>query len=148
MNGRVVVDASLAIKWVIDEPYTDEARSLLIDWEQRVVDRIVPVLFLSEINTPLLRRRRDESLSMADVELARVDVLAAVMVVAEDADLAARALAIADHLALWNGYDSLYAALAERERCEYWTCDERFWNVAREFYPWVPWVGEAGLPTR
>lgn len=68
--------------------------------------------------TPLLRRRRDATLTFTDVESARRDVLAAVTVVAEDAELAARALAIADDLALRNGYDSLYAALAEREGCD------------------------------
>jgi predicted nucleic acid-binding protein len=142
MNNAVVVDASLATKWVLNEPYTAEDRALSITWERRSVQRIVPTLFLSEINTPLLRRRRDSVLTVDDAERARRALLAAIIVRAEDESLAARALNIADELALRNAYDSLYAALAEREGCEYWTGDERFWNVSRGTFPWIRWVGE------
>ncbi len=32
MNGEIVVDASLALKWVLEEPYTAEANDLLENW--------------------------------------------------------------------------------------------------------------------
>jgi predicted nucleic acid-binding protein len=140
--SAVVVDASFAVKWVLQERYTTEARALLIDWEERGIERLTVTLFLSEVNTALLRRLRDEIITLRQAEAARQDLLAAVTVRIEDVALAGRALVIADGLGLRNAYDCAYAALAEREGCEFWTGDERFWNLARGRYPWVRWVGE------
>src|SRR5688572_8138162 len=69
MSG-VVVDASLAAKWVLQEPLTAEARALLIDWEQQDIERLVPALFLSEISSPLLRRLGDGDLTLTQAEAA------------------------------------------------------------------------------
>ncbi len=142
MSGSVVVDASLAIKWVLVEPYRAQARALLIDWERDEVDRLVPLLFLSELNTPLLKLRRQGAITAADAGRAFGDVLAAVVLAPEDEALVRRAFAIADRLMLRTAHDSLYVALAEREGCELWTADERFFNLASPAFPFVRWVGE------
>jgi predicted nucleic acid-binding protein len=34
-------------------------------------------------------------------------------------------------------YDAHYLALAEHEKCEYWTADTRLWNAVRDKLPWV-----------
>jgi hypothetical protein len=41
-----VVDASLALKWVVEEPYTSEARSLLAEWGNHRRKLLAPALFL------------------------------------------------------------------------------------------------------
>jgi predicted nucleic acid-binding protein len=142
VSGAVVVDASLAVKWVLAESYTFEARSLLVDWERQSVLRLVPALFASEIAAPLLRRCQQGVLSLALAEQAVQDLLSAVMVRPLDALLAVRALQIADALQQRRAYDSLYLAMAEHEHCELWTADERLWNGARTTFPWVHWVGQ------
>lgn len=58
MAGAVVVDTSLATKWILEEPLTQAARGMLLAWERNQVVRLVPSLFLSELNVPLLRLRR------------------------------------------------------------------------------------------
>ena len=146
MSGIVVSDASLAVKWVFQERHTLEARALLIEWEREDVARFAPLLFLHEINSALLRRLRDGIITAQQADAAREHILAAVNVSTEDAALTRRALAIADSLALRNAYDCAYLALAEREDCEYWTGDERFWNVAKAKFPRLHWVGEVSSP--
>lgn len=142
MSGTVVVDASLATKWVLPEPYRVEARNLLLDWERDGTARLVPSLFLSEVNSPLLRLRRQALITPADARRAFGDLLAAITVRPDEPTLASRAFAIADGLGMRAAYDSLYIALAEREGCELWTADERLYNAVRASYPFVHWVGE------
>lgn len=148
MNGSVVVDASLAVKWVLIEPFRTEARRLLDDWEQHGVRRIVPCLFLSEINTPLLKLRREGQITLAAARLGREGILAAVTVVPDTAVITLRALEIADVLALRTAHDSLYIALAEREDCDLWTADERFYNVAHARFRLVRWIGALPPPSQ
>ena len=38
-------------------------------------------------------------------------------------------------------YDAHYLALAEVEKCELWTADERLWNAVRSEVDWVRWIG-------
>jgi predicted nucleic acid-binding protein len=141
VSGAVVADASLAVSWVLAEAITARARSLLVGWERGAVERIVPALFASEVNAVLLKRIRQGAISLADAQRAYNDVLAAVTVRPDDAELAPRALDLADSLTLWKAYDTLYLALAERVGCELWTGDERFYNAAHGVYPRVRWVG-------
>ncbi len=142
MSERVVVDASLAIKWVLPEANTPEARSLLIEWTRGSVTRLVPSVFFSEVNTPLLRLRRQSLITQADADRARGDLWLAVTVDGMDASLAGRAFAIADGLAQRAAYDSLHLALAEREECELWTADAALVRAARPIYPFVRLLGE------
>jgi len=56
------------------------------------------------------------------------------------------------HLRMWDLgrrvnarklYDLQYVALAELERCELWTADQKLVNLVSPRCPWVRWVGEA-----
>lgn len=44
--AEVVVDASLALKWVVEEPYSAEARGLLEEWRNQRRKLVAPALFL------------------------------------------------------------------------------------------------------
>jgi predicted nucleic acid-binding protein len=141
VSGVVVVDASLAVAWVLPEPATEQARARLIEWERREVQRLVPCWFACEVASALYKRRRGGEITLADAERALGDVLAAVTAQTDLGRTAARALALAERLNQRHAYDSHYAALAEREGCELWTADERFFNAAHRLCPWVRWVG-------
>jgi predicted nucleic acid-binding protein len=47
---EIVVDASLALKWVEREPYSDEASKLLENWQKQRRRLTAPVLFAYEGN--------------------------------------------------------------------------------------------------
>lgn len=141
MSGTAVVDASLAVQWVLDEPYTAEAIALLTEWERDQIARVVPCWFAAETAAVLHRRVRLGQLSLADARQALEDVLAAVTIVSDSAPIANRAIEIALSLNQSRPYDALYAALAERYACALWTADERFYNAASPAYRWVRWIG-------
>ena len=114
----LVVDASVAIKWVVDEPGTTEALALR---RRRLV---APDLFIPECANILWKKVRRHELTEAEA------ILAARLLERSDVELEpmrrllqrATALAIAlDRPA----YDCTYLALAEALSCDMATADER-----------------------
>ncbi len=65
MNGYVVVDASLAIKWVLKEPYTEEALALAGEWAVAGINPVVPCLLFVEATNVLHRRAMLGHISMS-----------------------------------------------------------------------------------
>jgi predicted nucleic acid-binding protein len=61
---------------------------------------------------------------------------------ASDQTLSFRAVELAHQTGLGPAYDTQFLALAEREDCEYWTADRRFWTTMRPHFPRVRWLGE------
>ena len=143
MNHIVVIDASLAIPWVVEESSTPAAIALLIQWQQDTVRLLVPSLFALEAGSALLNHVRRGTLRPGSAPRALLELLEIVTVQPDDHRLAARALEIAETLKLWKPHDSLYAALAEHERCEFWTGDERFYQAAHGLFPWIHSAGQA-----
>jgi len=142
----IVVDASLALKWVIQEPDSPRAQALLVNWSSERRDLLAPALFASEAGNALTQRMRLGQLDLPSAQRALRDLFVAVVIVPADAQLAERALELTQLLSLAVVYDAVYAALAEREGAEFWTADHRFYAAARPILPWVRFVAEAPSP--
>lgn len=56
MNGLVVVDASVAVKWLIEEEDSDRAISLARVWANDGVQPVAPYLMPYEVSNALHRR--------------------------------------------------------------------------------------------
>lgn len=115
-----VIDASIAIKWVIDEAGTPEALTL-----RRNARLIAPELLTTECANILWKKFQRRELSREEA------LLAARLIQAADIDFVpshsllepATRLAIElDHPA----YDCFYLALAIQQDCQFVTADERF----------------------
>lgn len=142
-SGVVAVDASLALKWVLDEPYAAEADALAAQWVAAGMRPLAPVLLAYESTNALYRKQpAPDSQHLAWVALSVADLLAVLTLVSPDLALLERATVLSAQLGRPAAYDTQYAALAEREGCELWTADERFWNAATPHFRWVRWVGE------
>jgi len=115
----LVVDASVALKWVLDEPQSDLAADLLSQ------DLIAPSLWLIEAANALWRRAQQGQLTKDQVTERLVELLnAPVTSTAVEDDLIAAA-----GLAMDLGhpiYDCLYLAMAIREGAVLVTADRRF----------------------
>lgn len=55
---RYVLDASVALKWVLNEPQSDKARRLRDDFQRRVHELLAPTTFIVEIGHALTRAER------------------------------------------------------------------------------------------
>jgi len=118
--GRFVVDASVAIKWIIEEDGSDAALAL------RGLDLAAPALFRTEIATVLRTIAARQEISEGQArELFAFLQTAPVVIMDHDEELEGRALELA--LSLQHPiYDCVYLALAERLDCRLVTADRRF----------------------
>jgi len=141
MAGPSVVDASLALKWVLIEPFTPEARTLLARWQRDGTDITVPPLYAYEVANAIHRKGIEGSIPAADVDGTIDALLGAVVFHPLIPAMARRGVEIAAQTTRPAAYDSQYVALAESLGCEMWTADERFWNAVRADFPFVRWIG-------
>ncbi len=142
MAGFVVVDASLAVKWLIVEELTKEANALAGHWSDQSTQMVALHLLPMEVANTLHQHVRRGSLTL-EAAIRRLNGLRNSGVHFRDASpLHARALELASELRQGAAYDAHYLALAESLGCEMWTADQRFHRVAAgASYP-VHWVGD------
>ncbi|MHB8647054.1 MAG: type II toxin-antitoxin system VapC family toxin [Thermomicrobiales bacterium] len=133
----VVVDASVAVKWVLTEDGTAEARSLLARWVLARLQPIAPSWFACEVANVVYRRARAGEITLDGAKMLLNTVLAIVALHDAPGSDALRAMEMADTAGQQTPCDSCYLALAEREQCDYWTDDARFVKAAMPHFPQV-----------
>jgi predicted nucleic acid-binding protein len=118
--NTLVIDASIAIKWVIEEEGTPQALTL-----RREAKLLAPELLVAECANILWKKARRNELSREEALLAARLLQTAAIELVPTRSLLAAATRIAielDHPA----YDCLYLALAIENDCRFVTADERF----------------------
>lgn len=127
MSGYVV-DASVAVKWLVQEPFSDEAAQLLND----ELTLVAPELLFAETTNALWAMCRRGDIGKADmVEAVSVLKTVPVAIPASMRQLAAPAGRLAvdlDHPV----YDCVYLALALQEQVPVITADRRFHETVRQ----------------
>jgi predicted nucleic acid-binding protein len=141
-RAEVVVDASLALKWVVEEPYSNEARSLLTEWGNRRRKLLAPALFLYEVANALAKRIQRHQFTLEQAKVRLLFFLESGPLLQQIGAVHLRALELMERFGLPTAYDAHYLALAELQRCECWTADERLWNTVKKELGWVRWIGE------
>jgi len=139
MSSFVVVDASIAIKWVVKMSDSSIAKALLADWTNKSITLLAPTLFAYEVCNALYKYVRAGQMSYEDAEdgLRQVIFPAVELASSEGTVLNMRALRLAHQFNLPATYDAHYLALAERESCECWTSDTRLWKTVQDKLDWV-----------
>ncbi len=142
MSDVVVADASLASKWLVREPQSEKALTLLGSLHRQGVRPAAPHLLPFEVANALHRRvvRRELTVEAA-VDLI-ASLLASQLELHETPDLHGRALRLASELDQGAAYDAHYLALAATLDCELWTADERFFRAASAVSSNVRWLNE------
>jgi len=130
----LVVDASVACKWFVEEPGSPLAATLLEGDE----GLIAPEIVVAEVSNALWRKLRAGEMTVEQAEAAVGELPRFFDDVAPCAHLAARALAITatlDHPV----YDSLYLALAELREARLVSADRRLLDRLAG----TPWASRA-----
>jgi predicted nucleic acid-binding protein len=143
---HVVVDASVAVKWILNEQWTTEATVLLRTWTREGVNIVVPAWFMCEVSNVLYQRLHNQEIRLVDAQDNLRDLIRVVTLSAFDPSLAPKAMELAQTFALPKTYDCLYLALSERIGCELWTADEHFCAAVSAAHPQVKWIGELTIP--
>jgi predicted nucleic acid-binding protein len=144
MTDFVVVDASLALKWVLSEADSNTAIALLQTWNTDKMEIIAPALFTYEATNILYRQVVTNKLSYEEVKklLTKLLSIGILLNFAQHREISVRAMELSHRFGFPAAYDAHYLALAEHEECEYWTADSRLWNAVRDKLPRVHWLGD------
>lgn len=144
MRDVVVVDASLALKWVLIEQDSDAAIALLQQWMSGGKKPIAPALFAYEITNILYRQTVTKKLSYDEAArgLAKLFSIGVSLKVSSHEEISTRAMELSHQFSLSAAYDAHYLALAERENCECWTADTRLWNAVKGKLSWTRWFND------
>ncbi|PKB71862.1 MAG: hypothetical protein BZY87_03240 [SAR202 cluster bacterium Io17-Chloro-G6] len=142
MTTTVVVDASVAVKWLVEEDYSRQADELLATWDSENARVAGPHLLPVEVSNALYQRVRRRQISLDTAVQLEAEFLENDIALFQSASLHLRAIRIASALAQPAVYDSQYLALAESLDCDFWTADERFYRAASRNHPKVRWIGE------
>lgn len=147
MNHAVAVDASVAVKWVVAEAFTDRAQALLRDSLQAGRPIVAPPHFSGEVTNALYRRMRRtvQPLSRPQAEEALREFLQYPIQVASPPDLYWQAFTFADTHTLSAVYDSLYVVCAHLLGVELWTADQRLLTELGTAAPWVRFIRDYPL---
>ncbi len=140
----MVVDTSIALKWILVEPDSQVAEDLLSQWAAYGMMVMAPSLMVYEVANALYQNVRQGVITVPQTQPALDGLYRAGIVLdcGGDANLGFRAIELAHQTGLGPAYDTQFLALAEREDCEYWTADRRFWTTMRPRFPRVRWLGE------
>jgi predicted nucleic acid-binding protein len=142
-NEVVVVDANIAIKWVLIESDSDTAKAMLAEWKKNKMVIYVPTLLTYEVTNILYREvRAGRITSQTAIDGINMILRAVSPVYSRNSVLNLRALDLAKHFGLPATYDTHYLALAERKNCSFWTADARMWKVVKDQLSWVHWIGD------
>ena len=116
----LVIDASVAVKWVVPEVLSDKADALLAGRD----DLAAPDLLLVEAANALWHKTVRKEISPPEADQALALLLESSIELVATAPLLPRALDLARALT-HQVYDCVYLALAERERAGLVTADSR-----------------------
>jgi predicted nucleic acid-binding protein len=133
---KLVLDASVAGKWLVPERDTDRARNLFDHWNDGRMEIIAPALLSAEIASMLSKRVARGFLQPADGLRLFQDFSHFGLALIPIESLARAALGLSVRYR-HPVYDCLYVALAARERCSLVTADEKLFNAFAAVFPLV-----------
>lgn len=135
----LVIDSSVAIKWFVQEPYSEQAILLLDAYKVGKLSFYAPELMRVEAASIAWKKWMFQDAQLDDVEkmLAQLQQLSIRYI--PDTQLLPEAWKIAVQLKR-TIYDSLYLTLAIRLDCMFVTADEKLVNATSSAIPQVVWV--------
>ncbi|HHY99101.1 MAG TPA: type II toxin-antitoxin system VapC family toxin [Firmicutes bacterium] len=135
--GVVCVDASLVVKWIVDEEESELALEILESWLSGGVTIISPTLLIYEV--PSVLRKLTVKGKLTPVRAWEgFQYLGAIGIQIESsARLLLKAWEISMQFRMPTIYDAAYVALAEIKGCPLYTCDRRLIRAVHGRLPWV-----------
>lgn len=143
MSGkRVVVDASVALKWRLrDEEETQQADALLEDFLVGKLVLLTPTLFDYEITNAFRVAVTRQRLSEPDAAAALADFAQYTIIRFDFSGLSSRTFNLSGQHQR-SAYDSAYMALAQAQGVWFFKGDKRLFNAVGQTLTWVKWLGD------
>jgi predicted nucleic acid-binding protein len=133
---NLVIDASVAAKWLFKEPDTERACALRGDAERQGFELVAPEILVAEIANVIWKRVARGELDPGDAQSVFEEFKRISPALIRLSSLVEAALALSVRFRR-SVYDSLYVALASERDCDLVTADE---NLFRSLSPSIPGV--------
>lgn len=131
---KYILDASVAVRWVIPGPLTPRALQLRDEYLRKVHDPLAPDIFPGETASALTKAERQKSIRVGQAAQLYASIATAWPSFQSYLPLAARAIEVSSQTRS-AFYDCLYVALAEREGCAMVTADDRLLKNLKGRFP-------------
>ncbi len=142
MVGVVTVDASLALKWVLDEEFSAQADALFTDSVVAGKSIEAPPLWRGEVTNAIYQKERRGLIASVEADATLQRLLAFPVKLTTVDNLYSRALTFARDHDLPATYDAQYIVLAQILGAELWTADQKLARSLPPSVSWVRWIGE------
>ncbi|MGB2713699.1 MAG: type II toxin-antitoxin system VapC family toxin [Vicinamibacterales bacterium] len=141
MSNAALIDASVAVKWVIPEEHSEQARALLDDARRLRRPLVGPPILASEVTNAIFQRMRRRDISQAEAQHALTAYLDFSVRLIELPALYRYAFKFARDHDMKSTYDGLYVALAAELETTLWTDDQGLLDSVGETF-FVRWIGD------
>src|SRR5262245_29715903 len=121
---KYVLDSSVAFKWVVREIDSDKADLVRADFLNGLHELLAPDVFPIELAHALTRAERQARVTVGQARHLLADVLTTPPQLHSYRPLLMRAVDISSQMRI-GVYDCLYVALAEQEKCNLLTEDDK-----------------------
>ena len=138
---KLVLDASVAIKWVNPhEPLADKAILIREDYERGYISLVVPTFWDYEVANGVNKAVARGQLTTEEGHEAIALLLA---LPAQKAPLPSlhESYVLARRYQR-SVYDSWYVNLAEQTGCDCWTADQKLYNALKDTIPRIRWLSD------
>jgi predicted nucleic acid-binding protein len=144
---RVVIDASVALKWRLrDEEATQQADALLEDFLAGRLELLTPTLFDYEIANALRVAVTRQRLTEHEAAVALTDFAQYAIIRYDFPGISSHTFQLSGQHQR-SAYDSAYMALAQAQRIWFFTGDKRLCNAVGQAFAWVKWLGDYQFDT-
>lgn len=137
----IVTNASVVVRWFFaDEPLADEARRILLDFQQERIMLVAPNFCLWEVaNAFWVGVRRGRITSDEAKENWWHFTALGLQFLTDPEPIAVLAFALRFDLSV---YDSLYLLATHQIGGEFWTADDRLVQAVQGQLPFIRWLGD------
>jgi len=135
-----VIDSSVAFKWVVPETDSDKALLIRDDFRNGLVELLAPDVFPIEVSHALTGAERQVRIPVGSALPLLRDILITLPLLHLSLPILLRAVEISSQMRV-GVYDCLYVALAEGEKCDFVTADDK---LAKRLQPMFPFIVSLG----
>lgn len=132
--NKYCVDASVVIKWLVEEEESLEAEELLKKWLSENSQFIAPSLLDYEVGTTLLQKLRRQFITSSEYHTAIENYYKLNFLLYHVTQMVQKNAPIAEILEVPTVYDVSYLVLAQQQNCIFVTADQKFYRKASPFY--------------
>ena len=142
---RIVIDASVVLKWyLVDEEYSEKALGLLDKYVSDELDILAPSLLEYEVINGLIIAKKRGRIQEDKILLA-ADGFISLELSLKDLSLYYPKVIHYCKVCNRSAYDASYLALADEEKIPLITADKGLFNAVKKDLKWVNWLGGFNL---